>query len=73
MLLKWYDTTGPVLPGLQNLTHVHNMNFFPTAVGKEQMVDEILNTSRLRRAIIRPSPSIRFFFDRYKKKYDMPD
>ena len=71
-ILQWYDTTGPVLPGLQNLTHVHNMNFFPTAVGKEQMVDAILNTAACTRDY--PSqPVDTFFFDRYKRKYDMPE
>jgi len=38
----WYITTGPILPGLQNLTSVANMNWFPTAIGKEQDVDAIL-------------------------------
>jgi hypothetical protein len=45
LLRDWYVTTGPILPGLQNLTSVMNMNWFPTAVGKEQDVDAIL-TSR---------------------------
>ena len=57
-ILEWYDTTGPVLPGLQNLTHVHNMNFFPTAVGKEQMVDAILNTAACTRDYPARNPSI---------------
>ena len=44
-LLQWYDITGPILPGLQNLTHIRNMNCFPTAIGKEQMVDAMLDTA----------------------------
>ena len=71
-LLQWYDTTGPILPGLQNLTHVHNMNFFPTAVGKEQMVDAILNTAACTRDYP-AQPVDTFFFDRYKQKYGMPE
>jgi hypothetical protein len=71
-LLKWYDTTGPVLPGLQNLTHVHNMNFYPTAVGKEQMVDAILDTAACTRDYP-AQPVDAYFFDRYKQKYNVPD
>jgi len=44
LLRDWYITTGPILPGLQNLTSVRNMNWFPTAVGKEQDVDAILSS-----------------------------
>jgi len=66
---RWYDTTGPVLPGLQNLTHVRNMNFFPTAVGAEQRVDGILaadgNDYPAR-------PVDAYFFDRYKEKHALP-
>jgi hypothetical protein len=43
LLRDWYITTGPILPGLQNLTSVMNMNWFPTAIGKEQDVDAILS------------------------------
>lgn len=46
LLVEWYDLTGPVLPGLQNLTAVRFGNFFPTSVARVQAdVDEIL-TSR---------------------------
>jgi hypothetical protein len=72
LLLQWYDTTGPVLPGLQNLTHVHNMNYFPTAVGKEQMVDAILNTAACTRDYP-AQPVDSFFFDRYKQEYNLPN
>ena len=71
-LLEWYDVTGPVLPGLQNLTHVHNMNYFPTAVGKEQTVDAILNTAACTRDYP-AQPVDTFFFNRYKQKYAMPE
>ncbi len=71
-LLKWYEVTGPVLPGLQNLTHVHNMNYFPTAVGKEQMVDAILDTKACD-ADYPARPVDSYFFERYKKEYNLPE
>ncbi|MHC4441858.1 MAG: carbohydrate-binding protein [Planctomycetota bacterium] len=42
LLRDWYNLTGPVLPGLQNLTSVVNMNTQPTTIAKEQSVDAIL-------------------------------
>ena len=43
LLAEWYDLTGPILPGLQNLTAIRFANFFPTAVAPVQAdVDEIL-------------------------------
>ena len=71
-MLRWYDTTGPILPGLQNLTHVSNMNWFPTAVGKEQTVDAILNPLDPVKNNGCPYPAQpvdSFLFERYKKKY----
>ena len=70
-LLAWYDRTGPILPGLQNLTHVHNMNYYPTAVGKEQRVDGILDTQKCN-ADYPAQPVDTYFFERYKKKYGLP-
>jgi hypothetical protein len=74
-MLRWYDTTGPVLPGLQNLTHVANMNWFPTAVGKEQTVDAILNPldpANNKGGPYHVQPVDSFFFERYRKKYGAP-
>jgi hypothetical protein len=42
LLYEWYNLTGPILPGLQNLTSVANGNLFPTVIAKEQTVDAIL-------------------------------
>jgi hypothetical protein len=83
LLRQWYDTTGPVLPGLQNLTSVMNMNYHPTAVGMEQYVDEILaartagEASKSAKGLWGsrgyPSrPVDTFFFERYKKRFDQP-
>ncbi|MBN2580292.1 MAG: hypothetical protein JXB10_14980 [Pirellulales bacterium] len=72
LALRWYETTGPVLPGLQNLTHVRNMNYHPTAVGKEQTVDAILDTAACNRDY--PSrPVDTWFFDRYQQKFGLPE
>jgi hypothetical protein len=72
LLLKWYEVTGPILPGLQNLTHVHNMNFYPTAVGREQRIDDILNTKACD-ADYPARPVDTYFFERYKKTYNLPE
>ena len=43
-LVDWYDLTGPILPGLQNLTAVRFGNFFPTSIAWVQAtVDDILS------------------------------
>jgi hypothetical protein len=43
LLTEWYDLTGPILPGLQNLTAIRFGNFFPTSVATVQAtVDDIL-------------------------------
>ena len=77
LIRRWYDTSGPILPGLQNLTSVRNMNMFPTAVGKEQMVDDILTGRVVENSLIigrtdrYPSmPVDSYFFERYKRRYD---
>lgn len=64
---QWYDLTGPILPGLQNLTHVRNMNFFPTAIGAEQKVDWILAADERVDYPARPVDS--YFLERYRQKY----
>jgi len=81
LLLQWYDTTGPILPGLQNLTSVKNMNWHPTAIGVEQYVDEILAA---RQGAFGPEanrgwgrypsrPVDTYFFERYKARYNLPN
>jgi hypothetical protein len=43
-LVDWHDLTGPILPGLQNLTAVRFGNFFPTSIAWVQAtVDDILS------------------------------
>lgn len=44
LLVDWYDLTGPILPGLQNLTATRFGNFFPPAIATVQAnVDDILS------------------------------
>ncbi|MFO1447409.1 MAG: hypothetical protein U1F61_04445 [Opitutaceae bacterium] len=44
LMTEWYDLTGPILPGLQNLTSVRFGNFFPTAIAAVQAsVDDLLS------------------------------
>lgn len=45
-LLAYYETSGPVLPGLQNLMSIFNMNWNPTIVAREQMLGAMLNSDR---------------------------
>ena len=46
-LVAWYDLTGPILPGLQNLTAVKFGNFYPASIARMQAdVDGILSARR---------------------------
>jgi hypothetical protein len=83
MIRYWYQSTGPILPGLQNLTSVVNMNYHPTAVGKEQTVDAILaartalgeGEAKAGNAGSRGYPSRpvdSYFFKRYKERFKQP-
>ncbi len=42
----YYVKTGPILPGIQNLVNVYNMNYHPTAVGQEASLNGILHSDR---------------------------
>lgn len=43
-MVQWYDLTGPILPGLQNLTAIRFGNFFPPSIARVQAdVDAILD------------------------------
>jgi hypothetical protein len=45
-LLDYYELSGPVMPGLQNLLSIHNMNAHPTIVGRDANVEAILHSIR---------------------------
>ncbi len=78
LMRQWYERTGPILPGLQNLTSVQNMNWHPTAIGKEQTVDAILAARVIPGSKASPQsnyvskPVDSYFFERYKREYHQP-
>lgn len=43
---EYYVKTGPVMPGLQNLVNIANMNFHPTAVSQEARLNGVLGSDR---------------------------
>lgn len=77
LIRRWYELTGPILPGLQNLTSVLNMNFYPTVVGREQSVDAILDARVPKDAKAAPKsnyvskPVDSVFFALYKREYGL--
>ena len=75
---QWYETTGPILPGLQNLTSVANMNWHPTVIGKEQTVDAILaarvppGSKAAPKTNYNSRPVDSYFLELYKSEYRQP-
>ncbi len=45
-IYNFYVKTGPILPGLQNVVNIFNMNHFPTAVSEEASLNGILHATR---------------------------
>ena len=43
---NYYVRTGPVMPGLQNVVNIYNMNYHPTAVSQEATLNGILHADR---------------------------
>ena len=86
-LYRWYVLTGPISPGMQNLTAVKFGNFWATQMLQNQGVDDImkarksideipatLNKEAGRTGQIYYSqPVDSYFFDRYKYRYDLPN
>ncbi len=42
----YYVTTGPIVPGLQNVVNIFNMNYHPTALSQEATLNGILHSER---------------------------
>jgi hypothetical protein len=42
----YYVKTGPIMPGIQNLVNIYNMNYHPTAVSQEATLNGILHSDR---------------------------
>jgi hypothetical protein len=45
-IYDFYVNTGPILPGLQNIVNIYNMNYHPTAVAQEATLNGILHSDR---------------------------
>ena len=43
---NYYVKTGPILPGIQNVVNIYNMNYHPTAVSQEASLNGILHSDR---------------------------
>ncbi len=66
----YYVRTGPILPGLQNVVNVYNMNFHPTAVSQEATLNGILHSDRWQGVgdwLARPLDD--FTLEQYEKLY----
>ena len=86
-LYRWYVVTGPISPGLQNLTATKFGNFWATVMLQNQGIDQILNARRrindvpitlTREAgrthqVYYSQPVDEYFFQRYKQRYGLPE
>ncbi len=67
---NYYVKTGPILPGIQNLVNIYNMNYHPTAVGQEASLNGILHSDRWEGVgdyLARPLDE--FTLQRYEQRY----
>ena len=83
-LYQWYVLTGPISPGMQNLTATRFMNWWPTVMLQNQGVDLILKARQRIDDVpacltkvtgsddYYSQPVDAYFFDRYKAKYHLP-
>ncbi len=83
---RWYVLTGPISPGMQNVTAVRFGNFWATVMLQNQGVDQILAARRriddVPLTLTRPAgltgqmyysqPVDRLFFERYKARHHLP-
>ena len=86
LLYQWYVMTGPISPGMQNLTAVKFGNFWATVMLQNQAVDQILNARQqiddVPVTLTRPAgltgqlyysqPVDLGFFQRYQARYALP-
>ena len=85
-LYDWYVASGPISPGMQNLTATKFGNFWASVMLQNQGVDQIL-TARKRiddvpitltqeagrtRQVYYSQPVDDYFFQRYRKRFDLP-
>jgi len=86
-LYRWYVLTGPISPGMQNLTATKFANFWATMMLQNQGVDEILEARKqiddvpvtlMREAgrthqVYYSRPVDEYFFRRYKDRYGLSE
>ncbi|NQU21026.1 MAG: hypothetical protein HQ567_07055, partial [Candidatus Nealsonbacteria bacterium] len=84
---RWYVVSGPISPGLQNLTATKFGNFWATVMLQNQGVDQILQARKriddvpitlTREAgrthqIYYSQPVDEYFFQRYKERFGLPE
>lgn len=69
-IYNYYVKTGPIMPGIQNLVNVYNMNYHPTAVSQEASLNGILHSGRWEGVgdyLARPLDE--FTLQRYEQRY----
>ena len=69
-IYNYYVKTAPILPGIQNLVNVYNMNYHPTAVSQEASLNGILHSDRWEGVgdyLARPPDE--FTLQRYEQRY----
>ena len=69
-IYDYYVKTGPILPGIQNLVNIYNMNYHPTAVSQEASLNGILHSDRWEGVgdyLARPLDD--FTLSRYEQRY----
>ena len=86
-LYRWYVATGPISPGMQNLTATKFGNFWATVMLQNQGVDQILKAREQiddvpitltreagrTRQVYYSQPIDKYFFQQYKDRYGLPD
>lgn len=86
-LYRWYVVSGPISPGLQNLTATKFGNFWATVMLQNQGIDQILQARKriddvpitlTREAgrthqVYYSQPVDEYFFQRYKERYGLPE
>lgn len=74
LIRRWYETTGPILPGLQNMVDVECYNGYPTTSGYIPIRDILRRRTYRQQGWPVPHPYRpvdRVFYDRYRKKFDV--
>lgn len=71
LILDWYETTGPILPSLENNWQTLHGNMAPTVLAEQATVDRILDSAKKNR-YYPAKPEDLVLCDRYRRKYRLP-